>query len=43
MKPTNLLVAILGGAFGIAHLGMIGMIWNSKKLPVINPPVGDYC
>tara|TARA_B100002019_G_scaffold152947_1_gene131811 strand:- start:1096 stop:1668 length:573 start_codon:yes stop_codon:yes gene_type:complete len=42
MKPTNILVAILGGAFGIAHLGMIGMIWNSKKLPVINPPVGDY-
>tara|TARA_Y100000004_G_scaffold191635_1_gene250764 strand:- start:376 stop:942 length:567 start_codon:yes stop_codon:yes gene_type:complete len=42
MKPSNLIIAIVGGIFGIAHIGMIGMIYNSRKLPLINPPVGDY-
>ncbi len=34
----------LGTIFGLSHVGMIGLLATrqSNRLPIINPPVGDY-
>jgi len=42
MKPVTLFAVVAGGILGISHIGMIGMLYNSRKLPVIDPPVGEY-
>lgn len=31
-----------GVLFGVAHIGMIGLIANKQTLPTLNPPVGPY-
>ena len=32
----------LGTLFGISHIGMIGILANRSRLPVVNLPVGPY-
>ena len=32
----------LGTLFGISHIGMIGMLANRSKMPMVNLPVGPY-
>ena len=32
----------LGALVGISHIGMIGMLANRSKMPIVNLPVGPY-
>ena len=32
----------LGAVVGISHIGMIGMLANRSKMPIVNLPVGPY-
>ena len=50
MKPTNVppkssfkwVVLTVGTFIGVAHIGVLGHIFNSARPPVINFPSGDY-
>ena len=42
MRGKNIIIATGGGAIGIAHLGMIGMLSTRNTVPVFQPPVGPY-
>ncbi len=42
LNKTKLVGIGLGAIFGISHIGMIGMLANRSRLPVVNLPVGPY-
>jgi len=42
LNKTKLVAIGLGAVVGISHIGMIGILANRSRLPVVNLPVGPY-